>query len=457
VEVVGEENDMTYAQGQLEQNSAQNVLDWDNIWEDETCNEDDLPLECEHPINPLPVAPTYHAGYQPEVQSSHRQFVSFPCATSSSMQQMSNFVDHEWQVMMPLNGQSWFRDAAEVQNVAGSHWAQPPLHRPSFEVSFEADNTYNRNVESNIQTQQRMLSQDVSYPMRPLDYSVEGIGVPIPNASVGHHDLQQPRSRFQSLARPGHFRNRRQRLFAAFTAEVMNRSHEYPRLGSDGATVPAFSERSDEQAQWYPPQEQTNMPLNIPRLTSRRRFRARNANRTMQEGWVPQHNRRARVFERPDNRREFGAGYGNANRPANPPIYIPEDERPSFSPLPEGTGTIYDDTISESGQGFDRSVMSFEPQSPQVVKAILSYMPVEELAEKNPKEDLCVICREPMCAGEEVRRLPCFHVFHAACIDQWLEVKMTCPLDNCRVDEMIRAMTCSCEHCLSGGRAISME
>ncbi|CAK9084711.1 unnamed protein product [Durusdinium trenchii] len=49
----------------------------------------------------------------------------------------------------------------------------------------------------------------------------------------------------------------------------------------------------------------------------------------------------------------------------------------------------------------------------------------------------CAVCYEDMVLGEEVRRLPCLHYFHKACIDRWMAVKATCPLDNLNVREMI--------------------
>ncbi|KAJ2004896.1 hypothetical protein GGI04_002443 [Coemansia thaxteri] len=46
-------------------------------------------------------------------------------------------------------------------------------------------------------------------------------------------------------------------------------------------------------------------------------------------------------------------------------------------------------------------------------------------------EENCAVCLEDFTAGDEVRRLPCRHFFHIACIDPWLsERSATCPLCN---------------------------
>jgi len=39
----------------------------------------------------------------------------------------------------------------------------------------------------------------------------------------------------------------------------------------------------------------------------------------------------------------------------------------------------------------------------------------------------CQICMEEFAEGDELRTLPCFHLFHSACVDQWLKVNCICP------------------------------
>jgi len=46
------------------------------------------------------------------------------------------------------------------------------------------------------------------------------------------------------------------------------------------------------------------------------------------------------------------------------------------------------------------------------------------------KEDVCAICTEVISAGQQVRTLPCSHLFHFACIDNWLGRVPRCPVDN---------------------------
>ena len=44
----------------------------------------------------------------------------------------------------------------------------------------------------------------------------------------------------------------------------------------------------------------------------------------------------------------------------------------------------------------------------------------------------CVICLEEVEKEQVARRLPCLHVFHEACIDEWLSAQRTCP--TCKQD-----------------------
>ncbi|XP_030577486.1 E3 ubiquitin-protein ligase Arkadia isoform X2 [Archocentrus centrarchus] len=47
-------------------------------------------------------------------------------------------------------------------------------------------------------------------------------------------------------------------------------------------------------------------------------------------------------------------------------------------------------------------------------------------------EEKCTICLSILEEGEDVRRLPCMHLFHQLCVDQWLLTNKKCPI--CRVD-----------------------
>ena len=50
--------------------------------------------------------------------------------------------------------------------------------------------------------------------------------------------------------------------------------------------------------------------------------------------------------------------------------------------------------------------------------------------EKGPEK--CTICLCDFEDQEDVRRLPCMHLFHIQCVDQWLPTNKRCPI--CRVD-----------------------
>lgn len=41
---------------------------------------------------------------------------------------------------------------------------------------------------------------------------------------------------------------------------------------------------------------------------------------------------------------------------------------------------------------------------------------------------VCCICLAKYVDDDELRELPCFHVFHVDCIDKWLKINACCPL-----------------------------
>jgi hypothetical protein len=53
-------------------------------------------------------------------------------------------------------------------------------------------------------------------------------------------------------------------------------------------------------------------------------------------------------------------------------------------------------------------------------------------SDKEDSIDKCTICLCDFEEEEDVRRLPCMHLFHVECVDQWLTTNKCCPI--CRVD-----------------------
>lgn len=62
----------------------------------------------------------------------------------------------------------------------------------------------------------------------------------------------------------------------------------------------------------------------------------------------------------------------------------------------------------------------------RVRKQPLSEADIDDSSEK------CTICLSEFETDEDVRRLPCMHLFHIDCVDQWLSTNKRCPI--CRVD-----------------------
>lgn len=60
--------------------------------------------------------------------------------------------------------------------------------------------------------------------------------------------------------------------------------------------------------------------------------------------------------------------------------------------------------------------------------ALINTIPTTVVTENLSEEERsCPICLSEMEVGTEVRNLPCNHIFHKGCVDEWLRVNASCP------------------------------
>jgi hypothetical protein len=53
----------------------------------------------------------------------------------------------------------------------------------------------------------------------------------------------------------------------------------------------------------------------------------------------------------------------------------------------------------------------------------------------NSEEDPCSICYSGYELGESIKTLPCGHIYHVACIDEWLHIRNICPMCRQPIDQ----------------------
>ncbi|WVZ57545.1 hypothetical protein U9M48_007917 [Paspalum notatum var. saurae] len=65
---------------------------------------------------------------------------------------------------------------------------------------------------------------------------------------------------------------------------------------------------------------------------------------------------------------------------------------------------------------------------------VVSYASASAGAKKGLLAEDCPVCLEPFGADDDVRVVPaCGHLYHAPCIDRWLDVRNSCPVCRCAV------------------------
>ncbi|XP_043063540.1 RING finger protein 11 isoform X2 [Drosophila ficusphila] len=58
---------------------------------------------------------------------------------------------------------------------------------------------------------------------------------------------------------------------------------------------------------------------------------------------------------------------------------------------------------------------------------LMQHLPIGTYDGNSKKARECVICMAEFCVDEAVRYLPCMHIYHVNCIDDWLLRSLTCP------------------------------
>ncbi|NXY57809.1 RN115 ligase, partial [Callaeas wilsoni] len=66
---------------------------------------------------------------------------------------------------------------------------------------------------------------------------------------------------------------------------------------------------------------------------------------------------------------------------------------------------------------------------PPADKEKISSLPTVPVTQEQVDTGLeCPVCKEDYAVAEQVRQLPCNHIFHSSCIVPWLELHDTCPV-----------------------------
>ncbi|CAN7112901.1 hypothetical protein HID58_003937 [Brassica napus] len=92
-----------------------------------------------------------------------------------------------------------------------------------------------------------------------------------------------------------------------------------------------------------------------------------------------------------------------------------------------GDGDAADDVIL--GHMFDNE--AGVRGNPPAAKRVVEDLPVVELTVEEG-DVVCAVCKDEMVLEEEVKRLPCRHLYHGECITPWLGIRNTCPV--CRFE-----------------------
>eukprot|EP00928_Gymnodinium_smaydae_P057631 TRINITY_DN4084_c0_g1_i1.p1 TRINITY_DN4084_c0_g1~~TRINITY_DN4084_c0_g1_i1.p1 ORF type:complete len:466 (+),score=92.11 TRINITY_DN4084_c0_g1_i1:114-1511(+) len=126
---------------------------------------------------------------------------------------------------------------------------------------------------------------------------------------------------------------------------------------------------------------------------------------------------------------------------------LPPELLEQLSHLPPGLQMLLLNTEALAG-GYEERLMEVQEMlsrrrglSTEAINSVDKYRWGE--GEGSEAQAQCMVCLSDFSHGEEVRRLPCRHVFHAGCIDEWLRRCQECPICKSNVGGAITASSAS--------------
>ncbi|XP_050378438.1 probable E3 ubiquitin-protein ligase RHC1A [Argentina anserina] len=147
----------------------------------------------------------------------------------------------------------------------------------------------------------------------------------------------------------------------------------------------------------------------------------------------------ALVFDQPPPRhhRRLRWQIETDNEPVDHPrswITLHLDRPPRLvAPVPQNATLDEDHTSNATLQEGTNEVQDERLGPPPAPCWGIQGLPTVEVTEEGlMKEPNCPVCKEGFVVGEEVREMPCTHVYHSDCIVPWLSLHNTCPV--CRYE-----------------------
>jgi len=88
-------------------------------------------------------------------------------------------------------------------------------------------------------------------------------------------------------------------------------------------------------------------------------------------------------------------------------------------------------------EDYELLLMLDESVKPKTISAsIVDSFPTRKANSNDISKDPCGVCLVEFCEGDDIKSLPCGHIYHAECISKWLTERSTkCPLDGLSLEK----------------------